>query len=967
MSLERLLSQERILLKFEQRWRSGDPPVLVDFIDELAVTPPTDVMVELCCIDIERRRHRGIHVEIDDYFRSFPELYTDQTNRDAICKHLDRLTEQQVNEVPASASRSSLSSSIAASNTQAPLQPGLVVDQFVLGEQLGKGSFSTVYEATDTILKRVVAIKFLNNTFSENQNLRKRMLREAMAVAALDHPGIVPIYAVGIWNGIDYIVSRRILGPSLQERLSEQRFNERQAAEIARELALAVHHAHQMRVIHRDIKPANILMEENHPLLIDFGLALIDSEQSRLTLVGDIIGTPAYMSPEQTGNSLLTDGRCDVYSIGVLLYQMTCGQLPFQGTSTQVLSQIMHSEALPPRRVSSAIPRDLETIVLKSMMKDPADRYDTAQHLAEDLQRYLDGKPLRARRENFIERSTRFAKQRPIATVATLAMTFILAGLIGALSQLSSVRSQRDRALTAEQESEQAKARIQTLLAQTAANAGRLAMQRGHWATAMDQFDSALQGGFQSPAESRPILLDKLSAFVSSGKSDEARTLLALNESVIGIGSAEQCYWNAELALLEPDSIDDCLNQFRRAKELGIATDAAFYVDGMLSTTTPQAVAAFRQALNVNPLHHRARRQLVLLLMSMARLDEAYSEAKLGQQLFPEDLDFALQAGMVLALQGHLEQALASVPTDAFSESATRTWHQALNSFHHFSKTLQLFPDASGFDARQIADFLEQLNKEWVPLFVERGWVLPPLIASQFTGLTDLFLEWSVDANHSEAPSAGDSVGLTLSQQLAALVKIHPEGTLALLYSYVEFTRLQLHHVDVSQLTIDQIAGFEAMRDNYRRSLHQPFLVNCSRDEVRRSLFTAAMILAMFAERDTDQNRRIYVEALSGIESMEMLPLQQVRVMVIALIEAEAYGEAERWTENWVERTDRKNLDAFWHLMIVAQRQQDWLLLEELGREGIQTFPGHQPLVDFHHHAQKKIREILDLQSDQAD
>jgi WD40 repeat protein len=231
------------------------------------------------------------------------------------------------------------------------------------------------------------------------------------------------------------LVSEFVVGTSLADVLASRRLTPQETAELVAELADALHYAHEMGVVHRDVKPANVMLDEaGRPRLMDFGLARRDAAEVTMTLDGQVLGTPAYMSPEQArGQSRRVDRRSDVYSLGVILYQALTGELPFQGSAGVVLHDVLHEEPPAPRSVGTRTPRDLETICLRAMAKEPAGRYRTARALADDLRRFLRREPIQARPISAIERAWRWTRRKPamaglVATVGVLLMALAMAG-----------------------------------------------------------------------------------------------------------------------------------------------------------------------------------------------------------------------------------------------------------------------------------------------------------------------------------------------------------------------------------------------------------------------------------------------------------------------------------------------------------------------------------------------------------
>jgi eukaryotic-like serine/threonine-protein kinase len=300
---------------------------------------------------------------------------------------------------------------------------------FELVEHIGRGHFGDVFKAKDLRLERLVAVK-VPRTGDLSPAAREAFVREAQTAASLRHPNIVTVHEVNASGDPIYIASELIDGVNLADLIASRRFEPRQAAEICAQVADALHHAHEQGVIHRDLKPRNIMLDASgEPHLLDFGLAKQSASEFTITSEGDILGTPAYMSPEQArGESGSADPRTDVYALGVTLYEMLTGVKPFQGAARGLIYQILHEEPQPPRRLVSAIPRDLETICLKAMSKSPAVRYATSAEMAADLRHFLAGEPIQARRAGPIERAVRWCQRNPaLAAAASLAGVAIFA------------------------------------------------------------------------------------------------------------------------------------------------------------------------------------------------------------------------------------------------------------------------------------------------------------------------------------------------------------------------------------------------------------------------------------------------------------------------------------------------------------------------------------------------------------
>jgi len=320
---------------------------------------------------------------------------------------------------------------------QADIDLPMQFGEYELLEEVARGGMGVVFRARQVNLDRQVALKMILTGKLADESDVQRFYSEASSAAALEHPGVVPVYEVGEQNGQHFFSMGFVEGESLASLIGRNPLSPQKSAQMLLKISEAIVYAHGEGVIHRDLKPANVLLDKkNNPHISDFGLAKKVTSGSNLTVTGQILGTPSYMSPEQaSGATDQINEISDVYSLGALLYCCLTGRAPFQAANPmETLRQVVERDPVAPRQLNSQVDLDLDTICLKCLEKDPQRRYQSAQELVDELNRFMAGQPIQARRISTLDRAFRWCRRNPVTTGLLSALLLAIVGGVSGIA-----------------------------------------------------------------------------------------------------------------------------------------------------------------------------------------------------------------------------------------------------------------------------------------------------------------------------------------------------------------------------------------------------------------------------------------------------------------------------------------------------------------------------------------------------
>ena len=644
---------------FEKAWRPDQPPApFGPYLPPPGSALRPAILCDLCIRDLDLRFLHGLTVRVEDYLERYPEL---QDDRAALLDLVQAEYDQRRHREPGPDFEEyrrrfpTLADDLSGRPAGFPHVPG-----FTLEAELGRGGMGIVYKAKDHVLGRTVALKMIRHDAAVTDEQRHRFRREAEAVARLRHPNIIQIHHVGEHDDHAYLAFEYVEGGSLEKQLDGTPWPARPAAQLVETLARAIEHCHGYDIIHRDLKPANILMQRDEgrgargegpdpsslaprpsplvptPKIADFGLAKRLGHDSAHTASGAVLGTPSYMAPEQAdGKSRAVTPATDVYALGAILYELLTGRPPFKAeTPLLTLKQVVEAEPVRPRLLNPAVPRDLETICLKCLQKEPAKRFASALTLAEDLHCFRERRPIRARPTPWWERMWRWCRRNPgkassgAVVAATLCFLVILLVLYLHNARLA---------------------------------AARAAAARGEWRTALGSYESLIHGVY-CPGRTH-LEVERLPGFLAVNDRErfaqQVQRLAARDD--LGADTAQVKLLLGEFYLCQPDRQEEArrlIDEALAAPEQLSESDRA-YAQALISRSSNQVTALLQDAVERSPFHHRAHRAYLMARVMRGEFSEARQQAALMRKLFPDDPLTDYAEALLAILEGDRAAGLA--------------------------------------------------------------------------------------------------------------------------------------------------------------------------------------------------------------------------------------------------------------------------------------------------------------------
>ena len=533
---------------------------------------------------------------------------------------------------------------------------------------LGRGGMGVVYKARQAALKRLVALKMILAGGHAGAEELARFRLEAEAVARLQHPNIVQIYEIGEYQNRPFFSLEFVDGGSLAAKLAGNPLPPREAAKLAETLARAMQAAHAAGIVHRDLKPGNVLLSaDGTPKIADFGLAKRLEDDSGQTRTGAVMGTPSYMAPEQAAGQTKAIGPpTDVWALGAILYECLTGRPPFRGASVlETLELVRTQEPVPPSSLQPKVPRDLETICLKCLEKEPAKRYAAAGALADDLGRFLTDKPITARPPSRLYQFRKFVwrNKAPAAGVAAtflmlvVAVTGTTAGMVSAREESAKAQLESDKARLESERATRAAEEAKRQLAKALASSAREKARTGDWDNALKTYQEAIDNGYEDEVEMLLGMAQCHAFREETSRAEEIIQALAARKD-LGRHEGEVLLARAKHALVaRKRQPGHALELVRQALKKGLPPAQAAYARGLLAATVPEATARLKESLELDPFHSDALDTLIGVLIMQGRVDEATHYVGQAALLWPKSTTLLFARAQLCAIKGDMAQA----------------------------------------------------------------------------------------------------------------------------------------------------------------------------------------------------------------------------------------------------------------------------------------------------------------------
>ncbi|MCA9213624.1 MAG: protein kinase [Planctomycetales bacterium] len=710
---------------------------------------------------------------------------------------------------------------------------GMKISHFTLEELIGGGSYGEVWKCWDDSLERRVAVKFPK---SRNLSVEQqaRFIAEGKAAAQVRHPNVVAIHEVGRDGEHLFIASEFVEGDTLEHRLERKAFTYREIVEFIFKVASGLRIAHDAGVVHRDLKPQNILItDSDEPRIVDFGLAKRDECDIVVTLDGQVMGTPAYMSPEQArGSGNEADARSDIFSVGSVLYEMLTGVRPFDGKQVINLISDVDHEPERPRRIVKHVPKDLETICLKCLEKRPEKRFQNAADLLTELQHYLDGKPLTIKPPSSIERAYRWCRRSPAlaGVYALLALVVVILSVSYVQISRKSIEAAKNAETAIEREKEADQQRViadeqriiadkqraiaEERLAEGSFASAEMASQRGRWREMLISVDQALKSGHDDEAK---LLLMKVAALDGVGdhkkRNEIVEDLLAKND--LGDLRGEAVLWKATIEELEgrTESAQELLEQ---AVSMKLSPADLAFANALLTKTSAESVTFLQEAIEHDPYHQRANARLAIELFLSGNRDACRLHCHKMMAAYPDDPKYAFHIGLVDCVDGNLEAAINRIERyeQQISQDQMKRLIAAFRVLAAVSARVNFKGEVGlGPSVRSLITSVPPM----LAMMTQRSPVSAELNARMPSRQKQMFIE------------ALQSNWFTQSGRIKAfekLSKAHPEGTIMTMYAGELFKAGR--HEEAAEVAAD--------------AMNLPFLVPAARDLAMKVSVSAAFL-----------------------------------------------------------------------------------------------------------------------------